>query len=255
MNVVFVLLDGLSAAAGEACMGYLNALAEAGRAVYGRVPCGLPALSRPLYQCILTGRPPLVSGIVHNACWRPDPAPTIFHRARDAGLITAAAAYHWISELCNRAPWDPARDRCTDDPDLPIMHGMFYCNDAYPDDHVFLDAESLRLRHNPHLLLAHPMGIDDAGHRAGGDSAAYRNAARNADMLLARWMPGWLEQGRQVIVASDHGMHADGAHDGPTDQERLVPVWLAGAAFKGLSLPPPQTAWCGLMADLLGLDD
>ncbi|MDE7065620.1 MAG: alkaline phosphatase family protein, partial [Desulfovibrionaceae bacterium] len=251
MNVIFVLLDGLNIAAGETCMGYLSALTTAGRAVYGRVPCELPALSRPLYQCLLTGRPPLVSGIVHNTFWRPDPAPTIFHRARDAGLVTAAAAYHWFSELCNRAPWDPVRDRCVDDPGLPIMHGLFYCNDAYPDDHVFLDAASLRLRYRPHLLLAHCMGIDDAGHRAGADSAEYRNAARRADMLLARWMPGWLEEGCQVIVAGDHGMHADGMHNGPADQECLTPMWLAGRAFHDVAAPPPQAPGSAKMPKFL----
>jgi hypothetical protein len=69
---------------------------------------------------------------------------SVFHYAREAGLGTAAAAYHWISELYNRSPFDPLRDRHTDAPKLPIQHGLFYWNDHYPDSHLLADAENLR---------------------------------------------------------------------------------------------------------------
>jgi predicted AlkP superfamily pyrophosphatase or phosphodiesterase len=59
-------------------------------------------LSRPLYECILTGVPPIDSGIVHNNVARLSSQRSIYHYARDAGLKTAAAAYHWVSELYNR---------------------------------------------------------------------------------------------------------------------------------------------------------
>lgn len=241
-KLVFVLLDGCSAAVAQECMGYLGALTHAGKAHYTQHECALPALSRPLYHCIFTGLLPSQSGIMHNTHWRPHPAPTVFHKAHAQGLVTAAAAYHWVSELCNHSPYLPARDRLTLRPDFPLSYGLFYDNDAYPDDHVFQDAESLRQLFTPHFLLVHPMGIDFAGHTHGADSTAYRNAVRAADMLLARYAPLWLEAGYTVVVTSDHGMHADAMHNGSSPQERHVPAWCVGT-HTPQSPPDQQSQW------------
>ena len=146
-RLVFVLLDGLGAATARRCMSCLRALTEAGQARFTELEAELPPLSRPLYATLLSGLSPARSGILRNDDARLCPAPTIFQRARDAGLSTAAAAYSWMSELCNRAPFEPERDRLTDDPALPIGHGLFYSQDAYPDDELFRDAEALRLRY------------------------------------------------------------------------------------------------------------
>lgn len=250
-SVIFVLLDGLSASA-VPCMGYMRALVEGGRAAHGVLACEMPPLSRPAYATLLSGRPPLEHGVLWNSCCRRLDVPELFSRARDAGLHTAAAAYHWMSELCNRAPYVPARDRMTDDPALPMQHGLFYSEDTYPDSHVFLDAECLRRRWRPDLLLVHSMGIDDAGHRSGGGSAAYRNAVRRADMLLAEYMPAWLDEGAAVVVTSDHGMSPDAQHDDTTPDVRNVPWWLAGDA-RHAAAPVRQTDFSGLVASLLGL--
>lgn len=250
--LVLVLLDGLGSSA-LSCMGSMEALTRVGRARFTELCCELPALSRPIYHCLLTGLPPAVSGMLHNDDWTPHPAPTLFSRAREAGLVTAAAAYGWISELCNRAPFDAARDRLTEDAGLPIMHGLFYTNDAYPDDHVFMDAEALRRRYAPQLLLVHTMGVDFAGHGHGADSAAYRNAARQVDMLLARFVPCWLEAGCNILITSDHGMSPDGLHNGSTDAERRVPFWALGPACAAMSLPVRQTECCSCAARLLKL--
>lgn len=252
-RLVFVLLDGLGAATARRCMSYLRALTEAGQARHTELEAQLPPLSRPLYTTLLCGLSPVQSGILRNDDARLCPAPTIFQRARDAGLSTAAAAYCWISELCNRAPFMPERDRLTDDPSLPVSHALFYSQDAYPDDELFRDAEALRLRHAPDLLLVHSMGVDCAGHAAGADAAAYREAARTADGLLARYLPRWLEAGYAALITSDHGMDADCAHYDSTEQARRVPLWLAGRAWKGLPLPARQTQVAGLALAALGL--
>ncbi|KTC36137.1 nucleotide pyrophosphatase, partial [Pseudomonas sp. ABAC21] len=183
-TVILVVLDGLNFEVARHAMGHLQAYVGAGRAALYTVECELPALSRPLYECILTGVPPIQSGIVHNQVARLSNQRSIFHYATDAGLSTAAAAYHWISELYNRTPFLAARDRHTDDETLAIQHGHFYWNDHYPDSHLFADAESLRLKHTPDFLLIHPMNIDDAGHKHGLDTAQYRNSARSADIIL-----------------------------------------------------------------------
>jgi predicted AlkP superfamily pyrophosphatase or phosphodiesterase len=253
-TVILVLVDGLSWQTAHDSMGYLQGMVEAGRAGLYRVDCALPSLSRPLYECVLTGVPPVDSGIVHNGVSRLSNQVSIFHLARRAGLTTAAAAYHWVSELYNRSPYDAVRDRFTDDPELPIQHGVFYHADGYPDDHLMLDAECLRLKHHPDFLFVHPMNTDDAGHHHGVDSPQYRNAARRMDAQLARYVPGWLEAGHQVIVTADHGMNRDHSHGGLLEEERQVPLWIAGSAFRyPATLTVRQTEICGLVADLLGL--
>ncbi|MCL2123622.1 MAG: alkaline phosphatase family protein [Desulfovibrionaceae bacterium] len=253
-RVIFVLLDGLSARSARSCMGYLESLREAGRAFGGFVRCELPALSRPLYHCLITGLRPAESGLVHNTCWQAAPAQSCFHLAGAQGRITAAAAFYWFSEIVNAHPFAPERERVTADPTRPIRHGLFHSCDSYPDAQVFLDAQSLLTAHAPDLLLVHSLGIDHAGHLHGHDSPGYRNAAREADMLLARHMPGWLEQGYQLMITSDHGMNADKTHNGNSPEEREVPVWLVGEAFRPDALrPPEQTEWCGTICEVMKL--
>ncbi|SDF17539.1 alkaline phosphatase family protein [Desulfovibrio legallii] len=253
-RVCLVLLDGLNAATARRCLAALRALEEAGTARYTALDCALPPLSRPLYAALFSGLSPARSGILRNDDPAPCPGPTIFSLARAAGLTTAAAAYHWVHELCNGTPYDPARHRLTDDPALPISHGLFYDQDAYPDPALFADAACLCRRFAPHLLLVHSMGVDWAGHCHGAESREYRDAARLADGLLARWLPRWMDAGYAVLVTSDHGMTADGTHNDVTEAARRVPLWLAGKGWEGLPLPRQQTQVAGLVLQALGLN-
>ena len=252
-RLVFVLLDGLAATASP-CMGYMQSLVDAGKARYTELNAELPPLSRPIYATLLSGKRPVESGIAHNDCPCPCPKPHIFSRVQAAGMVTAAAAYHWMSELCNVAPFEPGRDRITDNAALPIAHGLFYCTDAYPDDEIFHDAACLRRRHEPHLLLAHSMGIDNAGHLHGANSKEYRDAARRADGLLARWLPEWTAAGYAVLVTSDHGMDDDGSHNDNSEATRRVPLWLTGEGFNNTPLPADQTQIAGLVCRALGIE-
>jgi predicted AlkP superfamily pyrophosphatase or phosphodiesterase len=253
-KVILVLLDGLSHSVAAHAMGHLHAYVGAHRAAFYKLDCALPALSRPLYECLLTGVPPIDSGIVHNNVSRLSNQRSVFHYARAAGLTTAAAAYHWVSELYNRSPFEPHRDRLTEAPDLPIQHGHFYWVDHYPDSHLFADAESLRQRHAPDFLLVHPMNIDDAGHKHGLDSAQYRNSARGADVILADYLQAWLDAGYQVLVTADHGMNQDRSHNGLLAEEREVPLFVIGDAFSlDPDLRPQQTELCGTLCELLGV--
>jgi len=253
-KVILVVLDGLSHSVACHAMGHLQAYCNADRSALYKLACELPSLSRPLYECILTGVPPIDSGIVHNDVVRLSTQRSIFHYAREAGLSTAAAAYHWVSELYNRAPFEAARDRHTVAPELPIQNGHFYYADHYPDSHLFADAESLRLRHAPDFLLVHPMNIDDAGHKHGLDSPQYRNSARRADVLLADYLQRWLDDGYQVLVTADHGMNNDRSHNGLLAEEREVPLFVLGEAFSlDADAQPRQTELCGTVCELLGV--
>lgn len=255
MKTILVVLDGLSFEVAQHAMGYLHAECAQGNGQLYQISCELPSLSRPLYECILTGVTPVKSGIIHNGVNRLSKERSVFHYARDAGLTTAAAAYHWVSELYNRSPWHPARDRHTEDVALPIQYGHFYSDDGYPDSHLFEDAESLRLCFNPDFLLIHPMNIDDAGHKFGLSTPQYRNGARRADGYLSQWMPTWLEEGYQVVVTADHGMNDDRSHGGILPEETQVPLFVFGSAFSlQIDAAPLQTELCGTLCEILGVD-
>ncbi|MBQ9406492.1 MAG: alkaline phosphatase family protein [Desulfovibrio sp.] len=247
---VFVLLDGLNAHTARRCMGYLLALEQAGHARYAQLSCELPPLSRPLYATLFSGLSPVEHGILHNDDVRICPTSTVFSRARDAGLVTAAAAWLWVSELCNAAPFVPARDRLTNAPSLPIAHGLFYSSDLYPDAELFCDANCLLAQHKPDILLVHCMGIDTTGHQHGVESRAYRDAVREADGLLARSLPNWLANGYTVLVTSDHGMDEDGMHNDTTDSVRRVPLWLIGCPQP---LPEAQTQVANVLCRILDI--
>ena len=252
-KVILVLLDGLNATTGLQCMGYAQALCQQGLGRAYTLECELPSMSRPLYECVLTGVPPAQSGIYHNNVVRLSHGQSIFHYARAAGLTTAAAAYHWVSELYNHAPFNAASDRHTANPALPIQYGHFYYHDAYPDSHLFDDAEHLRRAHAPDFMLVHPMNIDDAGHQAGYDSSTYRNATRKADIALSGYLQAWLEDGYQVIVTADHGMNNDRSHGGILPEERQVPFYTFGSAFSLADAAIRQTDICGTVCQLLGV--
>lgn len=252
---IVVVLDGLRYNGARSWLGFVEHLVESGKAASYKVMSELPSLSRPLYEVILTGTPAWENGITSNQVVRLSEEESLFHLARNAGLTTAAAAYHWVSELYNKAPFNPLRDRHQHDESYPIMHGSFYFEDHYPDTHLFADAEFLRQAYNPDLLYVHSMNIDDAGHKFGGDSKQYEGATRIVDSILALAVPAWIAAGYQIIITSDHGMSSSGQHGGTAPEEREVPLYGIGKAFTPgvYEEPVPQLAIAPLIAGLLGL--
>lgn len=253
-KIILVVLDGLNYQVARDCMGYLNGLIEQQRATLYKVQSELPSLSRPLYECLLTGVRPVESGIVNNHIVRLSNHDSVFSLAKHQGKVTAAAAYHWVSELYNRAPFDPVRDRFTNDDNFNIQHGCFYHWDHYPDEALFLDGEYLRRTHQPDFLLIHPMNIDDVGHKFGLDSRQYRNCARHADVILSNYVEQWLAAGYQIMVTSDHGMNNDLTHGGILPQERDVPLFVIGDKFTHQDCHVEQTEICGTVCQLLNLN-
>jgi predicted AlkP superfamily pyrophosphatase or phosphodiesterase len=253
--VVFVILDGLRYDTARSCLGYMEALVAGGEAQVYEVISQIPSLSRPLYATLLTGRAPIEHGIVSNANIRKLTIPSVFSLAREAGLVTAAAAYHWFSELYNQAPFEVGH-RLTQREDANIQHGVFYWSDDYPGDHTFADANALIERASPHFVVVHPMNIDDAGHKHGGDSVGYRQAARASSAQLAVFVPLWRSRGYTVIVTSDHGMNADGNHGGPGVSDTHVPLYTIGPdAFTfDPELRVQQTEIAGTLCELLAIE-
>ncbi|MEB3102184.1 alkaline phosphatase family protein [Ferviditalea candida] len=254
-KVIMIVLDGLRRDTARTQMGYVNHLVESSKASYYKVQSELPSLSRPLYEVLLTGTPSSVNGITANHIVRLSDRKSIFHLAGEKGLKTTAAAYYWVSELYNRAPFDRIADREQHDGNMPIQHGKFYFEDSYPDSHLFADAEVLRRQWDPDFLLIHPMGIDDAGHRFGSDSREYRAKALEADSILATLLPGWMQLGYTILITSDHGMNRDGYHGGTGPDERDVPLYVIGTSFEpGIYEETiPQLAVAPLVCNLLSL--
>ncbi|MEL6136775.1 MAG: alkaline phosphatase family protein [Cyanobacteria bacterium J06626_23] len=254
-RVLLLILDGLRCDVAQSLMGYLAHYLENNQASFYRVQAELPTLSRPLYEVLLTGTPVSVNGIGSNDVVRLSHQQSLFHLTQAAGLVTAAAAYSWFSELYNRVPFEPWRDRNQHSLDLPIQHGCFYWEDSYPDSHLLADAEMLRQAHAPDFMLVHPMGIDNAGHCYGADTPDYRGQVLATDSLLARYLPIWRDAGYTVLITADHGMNADGQHGGVLPNVRDVPLFCFGEAFvpgkylEGIS----QLAIAPLICHLLGI--
>ena len=64
-----------------------------------------------MYETIHTGMPTSEHGIVANTVVRRSTVPNIFQSVVEAGKVTAAVAYYWVSELYNHAPFDWINDK------------------------------------------------------------------------------------------------------------------------------------------------
>ncbi|UXH78998.1 alkaline phosphatase family protein [Roseateles amylovorans] len=260
-SLVVLLADGLRADTARDYMGYLQALKEAGRAQWSSLRCELPSLSRPLYATVINGEPPLSHGILGNGQAGERLSRHLFQALAHHGVPSAVAAYHWFYELLAGERFDPLQHRDAIPPGCGITAARWYWEDDYPDSHLLADAESLRRSHlprdTPSLLFIHPMGPDLAGHLHGGESTAYAMSARKLDMLLAQCLPRWHAAGYDLLLTSDHGMHADRMHGGPLAVEREVPlVWAPhDAGSVTMALPDQQTGVAGWILARLGVHD
>jgi predicted AlkP superfamily pyrophosphatase or phosphodiesterase len=232
-KIILVLSDALRYDIAKANMGFLGHLVETKQASLYKIIGELPSMSRPMYETIHTGIPSSENGIVSNSIMRLSNQPNVFQAVKEAGRVTAAAAYYWYSELYNRAPFDPIDDREVDDETLNIQHGRFYTQDEYPDVELFHTAAHLVRKYSPDYLLLHPMGMDYHGETYGSDTKEYRNHAIYQDAKLAPPLMEWRELGYTIFVTGDHGINADGAHGGTTSEQRDVPFYVIQPSRSG----------------------
>ena len=225
-KVILIVLDGLNARTAHMYMGFLEHLVENNQCAAYTVKAELPAQSRPLYEVIQTGVPTYLNGIVSNGTVKRSKEASVFQLAKAAGLKTGAASYHWVSELYNQAPFDPMTDRIQLDTEHTIQNGLFYFEDHYPDNHLMADGAYLIREKQTDYTLIHSMNIDDIGHKFGSQSKEYIQAAVTMDAILSNYLMEWLEKGYQVVVTADHGMNEYFTHNGVTDDERKVPLYL-----------------------------
>lgn len=225
-KVILVLSDALRYDVAKDNMGFLMHLVENKKANLYKIIGELPSMSRPMYETIHTGMSSSEHGIVANSIVRLSNKPNLFQIIKNAGKVTAAAAYYWYSELYNRAPYNYIDDKEVDDETLSIQHGRFYSQDEYPDFELFMSAAHLVRKFSPDYLLLHPMGMDYHGETFGSDTKEYRNHAIYQDSKLAPLIVEWQERGYTIFVTGDHGINADGGHGGSTSAQRDVPFFV-----------------------------
>lgn len=255
-KLIFIMIDGLRYDTAVSQMGYMHHLVEYGQAARFKVKSELPSLSRPLYEVLLTGTPVYKNGITTNQTVRLSHQESLFHLTKKNGLKNATASYYWVSELYNSAPFNPMMDRLQLGTDKPIENGIFYWEDHYPDSHLFADANALINSVEPDFLYVHSMNVDDDGHKFTADSKEYRNRGIAADIVLASFVPKWLEAGYQIIVTADHGMNNDGQHGGTTPADRDVPLFIISSRVEPgvFEEEIPQLQIAPLACELLNIE-
>lgn len=225
-KTIFVLLDACQYEAGTRNLGFLEHLIDQGKGAKYKVLGELPSLSRPIYATLLTGLPVCEHGITYNEVSDTLDVPSVFSLCKAAGGITAAAAYHWVSELFNDNPFRPHLDRIQINAKGAIDHGIYYWEDMYPDSHVFADGEYLRRAFDPDFLMLHTMCIDYMGHAHGANSEPYEKSIAIAGHVIAASLPRWLKEGYNVVITADHGINHFGIHGGTDAPQRDTPLYI-----------------------------
>lgn len=232
-KVILIMIDAQGFETATLRAGFLEHLTETGRAAKYRVECGLPSSSRPMYETLLTGQPVWAHGVYSNHVVRPSRCENLFSLTKANGLVNAAAAYGWVSELYSgRFPFDLYRDRYQLNGSGDFSHGVFYIDDTYPDSHLYADAEGLRLNYHPDFMLIHPMNVDDTGHKFTAASREYAHASEKSFENISILFDRWREDGYDLLVTGDHGMDALGLHGGNGPMQREVPLYIVSDAVQ-----------------------
>ena len=230
-KVAMIMLDGCRFDLGLENLGYLMHLVEKKQASLFKVKGELPSVSRSCYEVLMTGTPAYINGITGNGVVRRSTEESVFELVKQNNGLSAAAAFHWISELYNDANFDLARDRFQHNLNQNIQHGIYY-NDVYPDRCLLADGLYLAREYQPNFLFILPMTVDEYGHEYTGDSKEYREKIAQADSTFAEYIPMLIEEGYDIIVTSDHGMDEFGHHGGTAKSVREVPLFVISESME-----------------------
>ncbi|MEV0202070.1 nucleotide pyrophosphatase/phosphodiesterase family protein [Nonomuraea sp. NPDC050691] len=210
--VCVLLIDGLGAEALRAHAGAAPFLSQGMRPVTAPLTAGFPATTVTSLSSLGTGLPPGEhgmmgltlavpgTGLLFN-CLRwtlPDglvmdprvwqPAPTVFERARDAGIMAAYVA-----------PGEFEGSGLTE----AVYRGVRYLAAGTVDERVERAREALR--ETPAYVTVYYGDLDSAGHHTGWGSEEWLRRLATADQLAER-LAGALPGGCALYVTADHGM-------------------------------------------------
>lgn len=180
----------------------------------------MPSRTLPSHTSMLTGVEPQEHGIT----WNSDETdthgvvavPTIFARAREHGLRTAAffskSKFHHLEV-----------PRSLDYSEAPDGSATWDANRTVANVRRYLEREK------PNLLFVHLREPDHAGHRFGWMSWLYGRAVRKADGAVAQLLraadAAFGRGNYAVVVTADHGGHG-WTHGSSNPQDVTIP-WIA----------------------------
>jgi predicted AlkP superfamily pyrophosphatase or phosphodiesterase len=181
----------------------------------------------PSHTSMLTGVLPAKHGVWTNSDWGyieiPKPqVPTIFERAKSAGLSTALVSgkpkFEALAQVGSLDWWYV--------PELRV---------SVKDSDVAERATEILRLHRPQVMFVHLPGVDAAGHRDGWGSAAQLQAVQTADKALGRILA---EMRRQklldqtaILLTADHGGTGQ-SHWRNDDRNTHIPWILSGPGIK-----------------------
>ncbi len=216
---------------------------------------GLPSLSLPGYTVLGTGAYPDVSGVTTNWYEGAVRVDSLLARARQSGLPTGVVAMGGWDMLYG--PWATY-----------VYTGSWSVQGhdyrAIADTTEAIGQEALRLLRETdvRLLYVHFGETDEAGHRYGGDSPEYLEAALHVDAQIAA-IAGALDWSQDLLaLTADHGMSdslgravkVGGGHGGGEAVARRVPLVLVGRGVAPGAYPDGRQAdLVPTVAALLGL--
>ncbi len=244
-----------------------------------------PSWSRPNYVSILTGVPPLASGVRTNFHYTPVLLDSLMDRARAAGLKTATATdYGLLPSLFLRPIGkgevaidpdeddeeefdidvmveNPASKRARRAPDA-MYRTPFHDARYVPWPGGFAEAGASLVEGDAELVVLLISNVDIAGHTHGAASDEYREAAQISDHALSRVLGKVDLSLDTIIVTADHGHTDRGGHGGTEPEVLTVPLIMAGAGINAgatiydahlIDLAPTVAALLGIPAPGHGL--
>ena len=275
-RVFLVIIDGLREASSHD-LPALDRLRRLGTST--TASSHYPTWSRPNYVSILTGVPPIASGVRTNRHMRAVPLDSLMDRARASGLEVALATdYEVLPRLFLRrrgAQLDGLPDVL--DVDIGGNAEIFEresqapaADYASPFDEAryapwpggFVEAGTALAAGNADLVIMLVGTVDGAGHEHGGASAEYAAAARDADRAIAKILERIDLSRDAIIVTADHGHTDRGGHGGVSPQAIDVPLVMAGRGIRPgvaidharlIDLAPTAAALLGIAAPGHGL--
>jgi hypothetical protein len=210
-----VVVDGLSADATQAMTSWQ---AVCKRGVQAMVDVGFPTVSLPVEVELWTGLTQQQTGIVNNHGERSLAPPVRGIPSQIPGSWAVAENHGWIARSLGFATTEPAADPA--DP----THARDAAADAWRAAwHAHATAAVLS---PAPLVFVHILAVDVAGHQHGGDSAAYRAAAADADHQIADLVAA--APAARWFLLADHGHLPAGGHGGEERELRQVAACVLG---------------------------
>ncbi len=196
-----------------------------------------PTVSRPNYITLLTGVPPIASGIRHNRVRKPMRLDSIMTRAKAAGLrVTTASDIGMVPPLfitTEVAELGSLEHPQTGDLITPAAGYAWPFDEVRKADSLAALEQSITtvLSKPSDLVIVLTGDVDRAGHSYGAASVQYREAAVASGAAIARLVPQLDLSKDTLIVTADHGHVDRGGHGGPEPEATAVPLLIAGAGI------------------------